>query len=211
LCTTSGTPLDLESEQPDPNIQWLSTISRTLGDLNIVIAGEVDCIQGQYTGQPDTFLELKTKKIVDGWKGLTAWYKKSYLQSHLLGVSELFIGYHSNRILRRTESVYVADIPSKIGRENQPWNPQTELDRGYTALAAIKKSCTEQLAQSAGVDRLSDDKVWRMEVKDIVTKVHELTGEEVCDLAPPSNLEEKRIGVVPFRVIEELRRISKEM
>ncbi|KIM76424.1 hypothetical protein PILCRDRAFT_91650 [Piloderma croceum F 1598] len=125
---------NLESEEPtiaksdvDPDVQWLSVISRQLGDLNIILSGEVDCIkgtlyqaafpevlrlmpcEGRYTGQPDTYLELKTKKTrtVDLEKGLIAWYKKSYLQSHLLGVSELLIGHHSNDILRRTELLQV--------------------------------------------------------------------------------------------------------
>jgi len=50
LCTSS-TPLDLDGKQitqlesdDDPDIYWLSVISRKLGDLNIVVAGEVDCI-----------------------------------------------------------------------------------------------------------------------------------------------------------------------
>jgi hypothetical protein len=51
VCTTSS-PFDLEREQPiaksdiDPNVQWFTVISRKLGDLNIIVAGEVDCIKG---------------------------------------------------------------------------------------------------------------------------------------------------------------------
>jgi hypothetical protein len=52
LCTTSGTPLDLENGQVDPDTKWLSMISRKLGDLNIVIAGEVDCIKGNLYKAP---------------------------------------------------------------------------------------------------------------------------------------------------------------
>lgn len=29
----------------DPDVQWLSVISRQLGDLNIILAGEVDCVK----------------------------------------------------------------------------------------------------------------------------------------------------------------------
>src|ERR1700685_1555416 len=105
-------------------------------------------------------MKVLTFRLICSSKGSAVWYKKSYLQSHLLGVSELFVGYHSNSILHRTESLYVADIPSKIGREDRRWNPQTELDRGYTVLTGIKKRCSEQLSQSVGADGLSDDKVW---------------------------------------------------
>jgi hypothetical protein len=30
----------------DPDVQWLSVISRQLGDLNIILASEVDCVKG---------------------------------------------------------------------------------------------------------------------------------------------------------------------
>jgi hypothetical protein len=127
------------------------------------------------------------------------------LQSYLLGVSELLIGYHSNNVLLRTELINVADIPSKIGGEGRSWNPQTELDRGYTALTAIRQSCSEQLVQCSGV---SDDRVWRVEVMKRTTKILELTAQEVSDLEITSD-SEKRIGIVPSRVIEGLRMVSK--
>ena len=30
----------------NPDVQWLSVISRQLGDLNIILAGEVYCVKG---------------------------------------------------------------------------------------------------------------------------------------------------------------------
>jgi len=189
----------------DPDVQWLSTVNRKLGDLNIVLAGEVDCIKGRYTGQPDTFLELKTRKIADRPESRSfLWYKKLYMQSYLLGVPELFIGYHSDSILRRTEAINVADLPSRMGRGGQSWNPQPELDRGYTALTAIRRSCSEQLAQCPSI---CDDKVCRVEVAKGIVKIRALTAPEVSDLEITSG-SEQRIGIVPSEVIERLRMVS---
>jgi len=137
---------------------------------------------------------------------LTAWYKKSYFQSYILGVSELLIGHHSNNILLRTESLRVADIPSIIagrGPCNRTWNPQIALDQGYATLTTIIQSCAEQqIVQYSGVDR-----VWRVELGG-VTKIRELTTQEVNNLAS-INDPMKRIGIVPSRVIDELRMIQK--
>jgi hypothetical protein len=48
-----SSPFDLEDDHPtavqsdfDPDVQWLSIITRRLGNLNVIIAGEVDCIKG---------------------------------------------------------------------------------------------------------------------------------------------------------------------
>ena len=144
-------------------------------------------------------------------KNIISWYKQVFLQSHLLGVSELFIGHHSDNILHRTEPLRVTDIPSKIAAEiaklyQNPkiWNPQIVLDQGYAALTAIIQTCSEQSVQCLDVDR-----VWRVEMANRVTKIQELTAQEAKNLAI-TNESMKRIGIVPSRVIEVLRVTSKE-
>jgi hypothetical protein len=59
------------------------------------------------------------------------------------------------------------------------------------------------MVQRSGVDR-----VWRVEVG-AVTKIQELTVQEVNNLAS-TNDPVKRIGIVPSRVIDELRMMSTE-
>jgi RAT1-interacting protein len=138
---------------------------------------------------------------------VASWYKRSYLQCYLLGVPELFIGYHSNGILRSTEALFISDIPSKIVNQGQPWNPQVELDRGYAVLTTIRESCAEHLAQRSNTDGMSNDKVWHVKVRNKETKVQELTMQEARNLTSADDLEQ-RIGIVPTRVVEELRRIG---
>jgi hypothetical protein len=123
------------------------------------------------------------------------------LQSHLLGVCELLIGHHSDNILRRTELLRVADIPLKIAEIGRTWNHQAVLDQGYATLTAIIQSCSKQIVQCSSVDR-----VWRVEVG-VETMIQELTAQEVNNLTS-TNDPVKRIGIVPCRVIDELRMVS---
>jgi len=132
-------------------------------------------------------------------------YKRSYFQSHLLGVPELFIGYHTNNLLCRTELLRVADLPSKITIPQ--WNPQIDLDRGYAVLNAIKKDCSNKLARCTYDNRISDHKVWRVDVHNGETQIQELTAQEANCLGESGT----RTGIVPNQVIEELRRVTKEM
>lgn len=64
------------------NVQWCSVVKSKLDDLRMIIGGEVDCVNGEYglslftrnvsntvfigryTGQPDTFVELKTSVAI---------------------------------------------------------------------------------------------------------------------------------------------------
>ena len=66
----------------DNNVQWCSVVKTKLGDNRIIIGGEVDCVngtflswqtkpmfifpEGKYTGQPSTFVELKTSLTIRG-------------------------------------------------------------------------------------------------------------------------------------------------
>ena len=69
----------------DTNVQWCSVVKTKLGQNRMIIGGEVDCVKGvprvsfrlvdcgarddtyllgKYTGQPNTFVELKTSLTI---------------------------------------------------------------------------------------------------------------------------------------------------
>lgn len=67
----------------DTNVQWCSVVKTKLGDMRMIVGGEVDCVRGRlyliawvpemlisfadkFTGQPDTFVELKTSLVIRG-------------------------------------------------------------------------------------------------------------------------------------------------
>ncbi|KAJ7689417.1 hypothetical protein B0H17DRAFT_1066526, partial [Mycena rosella] len=63
------------------------------GDTRMVIGGEVDCAGKKYTGATDTFAELKTPLVIRG--PTTKKLLKFYIQSFLLGVPEILVGFRT--------------------------------------------------------------------------------------------------------------------
>jgi RAT1-interacting protein len=67
-CTSSETPSP--DRRPtwggDVNtaVQWCGVAKTKLGDTRLVLGGEVDCVKGRFTGQTDTFVELKTSLAI---------------------------------------------------------------------------------------------------------------------------------------------------
>ena len=80
----------------DTNVQWCSVVKGKLGDIRMVIGGEVDCVRGgyyrqcksrgrltragKYTGQPDTFVELKTSQEILDQQGATKFERYARLR-----------------------------------------------------------------------------------------------------------------------------------
>ncbi|KAG7089344.1 hypothetical protein E1B28_011034 [Marasmius oreades] len=74
------------------NVQWCSVVKTKLGDMRIIIGGEVDCVKGNYHPHTtDNFVELKTSMTIRKWnQGDELRFDKKllkfYFQSFLLGV-----------------------------------------------------------------------------------------------------------------------------
>lgn len=73
LNATGTEPAATEAFQvPNTNVQWCSIVKTSLGNLRVIIGGEVDCIvpkpQGEATGRraitTDDFIELKTNIVI---------------------------------------------------------------------------------------------------------------------------------------------------
>lgn len=124
------------------NVQWGSVVRTKLGDLPLILGGEVDCVQaGAGVDQPldtSSFLELKTNMVIEGERntitfercvGSSLWvragpfansacldrYKllKHYVQSVLLGVPSVIIGFRqSNGVLAGIQSFDTLDLPT---------------------------------------------------------------------------------------------------
>lgn len=131
------------------------------------------------------------------------------MQSHLLGVNELFIGYHNDSVLSRTEFLPVVEILSRVGRMGQPWNPQTMIDRGHATLTTIRDLCRQDADNSP---RGFDGSIWRVEARNSHPKItcRKLDAREVITLGN-QHIEEsrERIGIVPLDVVRRLREESK--
>ncbi|CAG8736800.1 2008_t:CDS:2, partial [Acaulospora colombiana] len=104
------------------NEQWCSVVKGKLGDFRLVMGGEVDCVRvlkllDRYTGQPDTYVELKTSMtirpgVVSDEKSFEKKLLKFYFQSFLLGVPEIIVGFRNPRgILQNLQTFKTLEIP----------------------------------------------------------------------------------------------------
>ncbi|KAJ7903314.1 RAI1-domain-containing protein [Mycena olivaceomarginata] len=115
------------------NVQWCSVVRTKLGDTRLVIGGEVDCVRGKYTGQTDTFVELKTSMVIRNPRDEARFEKKLlkfYMQSFLLGVPEILVGF-------RTPAGEVSTM--QTFRTPHGWEPARCLAWGDGMLGFLKR------------------------------------------------------------------------
>ncbi|KIJ33157.1 hypothetical protein M422DRAFT_213508 [Sphaerobolus stellatus SS14] len=129
----------------DTNVQWCSIIKTKLGDSRIIIGGEVDCVRDRYTGQPDTFMELKTSiSIRPGNTIDEARFEKKllkfYFQSFLLGVPEILVGFRSpSGYIQTIQSFRTMDLPRMVRGKPGAWDPAVCLSWCDQAFDFIKR------------------------------------------------------------------------
>jgi RAT1-interacting protein len=135
--------------------------------------------------------------------------KKWYMQSHLLGVSQIFVGHRTSEdVLCDTEWVNVDDLPARIQR----WDPQHSIDKGQSILNSLREFCRDETAM-----KRDDDRIWRVEVyggpppsgfirlsDTHRVYVRDLRADEKVFVNRRSG---QRIGIIPARAVEELRKI----
>jgi hypothetical protein len=184
---------------------------------DILSSGGLDEYHG--TESPEHYLELKTQKqshnskkyaidipytsfdwLIHSENSDNTTYRKWYLQSHLLGIPEIFVGYRDDAdILRHTKTIAVADIPQKItGPGCLSWNPQQNIDWGFRVLTALRKYCNNS--------GKAEETVWRVEVRGFGTgiNIREPSEREVGQLN--DNSEPRRLGIVPEWFVNEVRK-----
>jgi RAT1-interacting protein len=80
---------------------------------------------------------------------------KVYLQSHLLGVSEVFVGYRNEDDV--IEETVLASVESLI-----PQGIQAKITRGYNVLSNIRERVVMAQAASEGA---GDNSIWRVDIQ----------------------------------------------
>ncbi|KAG6369347.1 RAI1-domain-containing protein [Boletus reticuloceps] len=138
------------------NVQWCSVVKTKLGDRRIVIGGEVDCVREKYSGNTANFVELKTSLTIRGSADETKFEKKLlkfYLQSFLLGVPEIVVGFRKpSGQLVTTQSFRTVEIPRSIRGRPGAWDPLICLAWGDRFLSFLH----DTLPANTGKD------VWRV-------------------------------------------------
>ena len=119
-------------------------------------------------------------------------WKKCYMQSHLIGVPQVFVGFHENGILHpeNTGIVDVKNIPT-IMNKNFPYEFQRTINRGCKALSEVWRHCKES-------SRDADERILRVQVRSSSLRIRELSVEEVEAI----NVGDARKGILPMWFIK---------
>lgn len=133
----------------DTNVQWCSVVKGKMGESRILIGGEVDCVRDTYTGQPDTFVELKTSmSIRPGNASDELRFEKKllkfYFQSFLLGVPEIMVGFRDFKgHLKTLQSFKTLEIPRMVRGKPNSWDPNLCLAWGEKFLGQVREWMVE--------------------------------------------------------------------
>ncbi|EPQ52575.1 RAI1-domain-containing protein [Gloeophyllum trabeum ATCC 11539] len=128
----------------DTNVQWCNVIKTKLGDVRMVIGGEVDCIRGRKDGKHDAFVELKTSLAIRDQRDEARFEKKLlkfYFQSFLLGVPEIIVGFRTpSGRLTTIQTFKTVQLPRLVRGKPGAWDPQLCLDWGRRFLTFLKST-----------------------------------------------------------------------
>ncbi|KAJ7067093.1 RAI1-domain-containing protein [Mycena amicta] len=143
----------------DTNVQWCSVVRTKLGDTRLVIGGEVDCVRGKFTGKTDNFVELKTSMTIRGAQDEARFERKLlkfYMQSFLLGVPEIVVGFRTaSGEVTTTQTFRTVEIPRMVRGKAHAWDPTLCLSWGDSFLRFLRTECR-------AADDGSEARVWRV-------------------------------------------------
>ncbi|CAK5271264.1 unnamed protein product [Mycena citricolor] len=186
FCTTRP-DYEEDEDKVDMHTLWTVAIKRTLGDLKVLLVGEVDCVKAEYAANPcpENYVELKTRR--HEMKSTFPNRAKWDMQSHLLGASTIFVGFpDSLGTIRGTQDLAVRDMQAV----------QYKIDWGARVLQSLVDHCSKNAQTEAG--RL---KIWRVEVQRKTIKIGALKTGEVYRLNRGGV---PRSGIVPISFIASL-------
>ncbi|KAG6919208.1 hypothetical protein DXG01_008506 [Tephrocybe rancida] len=204
---TSETPTRKASSNPnDPvgwggdvntNVQWCSVVQTKLGNTKLLMGGEVDCVREQYVAhRTDTFVELKTSLAIRGPQDEAKFEKKLlkfYIQSFLLGVPEIIVGFRTQSgVVRATQSFQTIELPRMVRGKPGAWDPLLCLAWGDKVISFLKNVVGSEASQAASV--------WRVQFTPLKgITVRKLGSDDVDDVRGG----EDRVGFLPTWYWEE--------
>eukprot|EP00940_MAST-03C_sp_MAST-3C-sp2_P001124 g1124.t1 len=111
----------------NPGANYNAVRRIAIGDLRLLICGEVDC----YSAEParENFMELKTSKLIDGNDRARRSFEryklmKFWAQSFSIGVPRVVVGFRDDAgVVRKVQRFYTLKIPTLLkGRERAMWD-----------------------------------------------------------------------------------------
>lgn len=127
------------------NVQWGHIVKTKLGHTRIIIGGEVDCVEKLDAGtdhEREGVVELKTNLQIQNEEDqnrLDAKMLKVYMQSFLLGVRSIVIGFRDQRGTLLSQTSYrTADLPRMVRGHTVEWNANDNLAFGAAMIDFIR-------------------------------------------------------------------------
>ncbi|KZW02878.1 RAI1-domain-containing protein [Exidia glandulosa HHB12029] len=214
-CTSEKPPRTMTREEHDErdwaggwggdvntNVQWCSVVKTKLDNIRVLCGGEVDCVRDRYTKQPDTFVELKTSMNIRRGNDVDVLrfekkLLKFYLQSFLLGVPEIVVGFRTPAgELTALESYKTIELPRRVRGKPGAWDASVCLNWGCDVLRFLHRS----VSRDSDSQNLHDEKDWRPPVwrlKFEPRKGLELRRLELSEVEDEVRAGEDRVGFLP--------------
>ncbi|KAG9102439.1 decapping endonuclease targeting mRNA [Ceratobasidium sp. UAMH 11750] len=201
----------------DTNVQYCSIVKAKIGAERIILGGEVDCCRDRYTGQPDSYVELKTSAVIRNAQDEQRFERKLlkfWAQSFLLGVPEIVVGFRTQQgRLSTLQTFQTLALPRMVRGKPGAWDPNTclifagkLLQFVRTTLEADSRESSEDTAVAEGKSAEVEEEherdhtrarpgVWRLGIRSNAQHVvlRRLSQEEV-DIVRNG---EDRVGFLP--------------
>ncbi|KAB5593975.1 Protein RAI1 [Ceratobasidium theobromae] len=129
----------------DTNIQFCSVVKTKIGGERMILGGEVDCCRDEYTGQPNTYVELKTSMVIHSAQDEQRFERKLlkfWAQSFLLGIpQEIVVGFRTKQgRISTLQTLETLSIPRLIRGKPGAWDPKPCLVFAENLLQFIRST-----------------------------------------------------------------------
>ncbi|TDZ74257.1 Decapping nuclease RAI1 [Colletotrichum trifolii] len=145
------------TEVVNNNAQYCSVVRTGIGQTVICIGGEVDAVwdsKPEKQGSPTNWVELKTSLAIRDGRDVDNFHRKLmkfWIQSFLLGVPKIIVGFRSNRgVLTSVDEIETEKIPETVQRRGgAAWNADMCVNFAADFLVWLRQT-------------INDDGVWRI-------------------------------------------------
>ncbi|KAI2623438.1 RAI1 like PD-XK nuclease-domain-containing protein [Xylaria nigripes] len=137
--------------------QYCSVVRTGLGNTTLCLGGEVDAIwdsKPKQKGAPINWVELKTSAEIRDERGMKNFERKLmkfWIQSFLLGVPKIIVGFRSqNGVLTKLEEIQTVSIPETAAKRGvRSWDANSCINFASAFLAWLRET-------------INDEGVWRI-------------------------------------------------
>lgn len=138
-------------EEPVDCLDCFCSVVRTkLGNLNLLMGGEVDCFDGD-DGDLASYVELKTTRVMNDPKQVKKFEKEKLLkwwaQSYALGVRRILVGFRDDvgKVVK-LQMLETLKLPGYVAAHERAWNARDGLRCASLVLTRLKEILASQPA-----------------------------------------------------------------